>query len=129
MSNPSEAARFKAEGNALFQKNQFGAAYVLYTQAIKHDSQNAILYCNRAACSLGLSRYCSTSSYLINMTLTLCSQIPRRVHRCYAGECTMTIIGHVKVLITPQATKIDSTYAKAWARLAAASAVSWLFLS
>lgn len=56
MADSSEAARFKAEGNSLFQKQQFAAAYEKYTQAIKHDNQNAILFSNRAACSLGLGR-------------------------------------------------------------------------
>lgn len=56
MANSSEAARFKAEGNSLFQKQQFAAAYEKYTQAIERDGQNAILYSNRAACSLGLGR-------------------------------------------------------------------------
>ncbi|KAI0358985.1 hypothetical protein OH77DRAFT_1396325 [Trametes cingulata] len=57
MSNTTEAAKLKAEGNDLFVKKSFGAAYKKYTEAIKHDEQNAVLYCNRAACSLGLNRY------------------------------------------------------------------------
>ncbi|KAH9846628.1 hypothetical protein C2E23DRAFT_890715 [Lenzites betulinus] len=86
MSNTSEATRLKAEGNALFLKGNFSRAYEKYSQAIKHDDGNAILYCNRAACSLGLNRYIEA----------------------YTDA--------------DQATKLDSTYAKAWARLATACA-------
>ncbi|KAI0374549.1 hypothetical protein BV20DRAFT_1033344 [Pilatotrama ljubarskyi] len=50
------AAQLKAEGNALFQAKDFGAAYEKYTQAISHDGENAILYANRSACSLALGR-------------------------------------------------------------------------
>ncbi|RPD81621.1 hypothetical protein L226DRAFT_606904 [Lentinus tigrinus ALCF2SS1-7] len=53
----SNAERLKAEGNALFLKHDFSAAYEKYTEALKYDASNAILYCNRAACSLGLTRY------------------------------------------------------------------------
>ncbi len=52
----SDAVRLKTEGNALFAKNDFSAAYKKYTEALRHDDKNAILYCNRAACSLGLNR-------------------------------------------------------------------------
>ncbi|KAI0374550.1 hypothetical protein BV20DRAFT_977181 [Pilatotrama ljubarskyi] len=86
MPNPTEAARLKAEGNDLFVKKDFTAAYKKYTQAIKHDEQNAVLYCNRAACSLGLNRYLDA----------------------YTDA--------------EKATKLDATYAKAWARLASACA-------
>ncbi|KAI9059649.1 hypothetical protein FKP32DRAFT_1579551 [Trametes sanguinea] len=83
MSDPSEAERLKAEGNALFVKNDFSGAYEKFTQALKHDEGSAILYSNRAACSLGRSR-------------VFYSQM------------------------TTQATELDPSYAKAWARLAAA---------
>ena len=52
----SESDKLKAEGNALFAKNDFPEAYKKYTEALRHDDKNAILYCNRAACSLGLNR-------------------------------------------------------------------------
>ena len=59
MSSPSlsQADRLKAEGNALFAKKDFARASKKYTEALKHDGENAILYSNRAACSLGLNRY------------------------------------------------------------------------
>jgi Flp pilus assembly protein TadD len=55
--SPSQAARLKAEGNALFVKKDFAGAYKKYTEALEHDGKNAILYSNRAACSIGLKRY------------------------------------------------------------------------
>ena len=57
MAGSSQAEVLKAEGNALFVQNDFSGAYKKYTAAIKLDNQNAILYCNRAACSFGLNRW------------------------------------------------------------------------
>ena len=51
-----QAEQLKAEGNALFVKNDFVGAYQKYTKAITHDSKNAVLYSNRAACAFGLGR-------------------------------------------------------------------------
>lgn len=59
MSEPtprSQSELLKADGNALFLKNDFTGAYKKYTEAIQYDSQNAVLYCNRAACAFGLGR-------------------------------------------------------------------------
>ncbi|KAH9927510.1 uncharacterized protein BXZ73DRAFT_102640 [Epithele typhae] len=81
---PAEALKLKNEGNALFVKNDFSAAYKKYSAAIKLDPKNAVLYCNRAACAYGLHRYLDAST-----------------------DAT-------------KATELDPTYAKAWARLAAA---------
>lgn len=50
------AASLKAEGNALFKAKDHRGAYEKYTQAISLDDKNAILYCNRSACSLALQR-------------------------------------------------------------------------
>ena len=69
MAGSSQAEVLKAEGNALFVQNDFSGAYKKYSAAIKLDNQNAILYCNRAACSFGLNRWgldsfpCSVSLY------------------------------------------------------------------
>lgn len=52
----SKAALLKDEGNALFVKKEYAAAYDTYTEAISEDGQNAILYANRAACSLDLKK-------------------------------------------------------------------------
>ncbi|KAI0666285.1 hypothetical protein C8Q78DRAFT_464630 [Trametes maxima] len=57
MPDLSQALKLKAEGNGLFLKKDFPAAYNKYTEAIAHDAENAILYSNRAACSLSLNRY------------------------------------------------------------------------
>lgn len=62
--NASEADRLKAEGNALFAKKNFKGAYKKYTEALKHDDKNPILYSNRAACSLGLNRYAYVSTWV-----------------------------------------------------------------
>ncbi|KAI0757362.1 hypothetical protein C8Q80DRAFT_1116530 [Daedaleopsis nitida] len=51
------AERLKLGRNALFKRNAFSDAYQKYTEALQHDGYNAILYYNRAACSLGLQRY------------------------------------------------------------------------
>ncbi|KAH8086614.1 hypothetical protein BXZ70DRAFT_1011706 [Cristinia sonorae] len=51
------AAQLKAEGNALFLKKDYKLAHARYTQAIKEDGNNAILYANRAACCLGLQKF------------------------------------------------------------------------
>ncbi len=54
-SSGSQRGEFlKNEGNNLYQTGQYRAAYRKYTEAIKEDSNNAIYYANRAACSLGL---------------------------------------------------------------------------
>ena len=53
----ADSQRLKAEGNALFSKGNFSGAYNKYTSAIELDSQNAILYCNRAACAFSLGKY------------------------------------------------------------------------
>ena len=52
----SDAERLKAEGNSLFVKSNFSGAYKKYSEAIKYDDKNAVLYCNRAACSLEIGR-------------------------------------------------------------------------
>ena len=54
---PSRAEQLKAEGNALYAMGDFTSAHRKYTEALLHDAQNAILYSNRAACSLGLKKY------------------------------------------------------------------------
>ncbi|KAF9817440.1 hypothetical protein IEO21_03397 [Rhodonia placenta] len=52
----AEVLRLKEEGNALFCKHEYAAAHQKYSDALAHDDKNAVLYSNRAACSLGLSR-------------------------------------------------------------------------
>ncbi|KAH9945609.1 hypothetical protein B0H21DRAFT_694091 [Amylocystis lapponica] len=54
---PAAAAQLKAEGNALFAKHDYPAAIDKYSKAIDVDSDNAVLYANRAACHLGLKQY------------------------------------------------------------------------
>ena len=52
----NDVERLKEEGNALFIKNDFEGAYKKYTEALQYDDTNAVLYCNRAACSYGRNR-------------------------------------------------------------------------
>ena len=56
MAEIPKASLLKDEGNTLFSKKNYGAAYEKYTEAIEEDRNNAILYANRAACSLNLKR-------------------------------------------------------------------------
>jgi Flp pilus assembly protein TadD len=46
----------KDEGNALFKQKRFREAHQKYTWAIELDSNNAIIFANRAACSLSLKK-------------------------------------------------------------------------
>ncbi|KDQ59303.1 hypothetical protein JAAARDRAFT_34037 [Jaapia argillacea MUCL 33604] len=62
MSGKEIALRLKDEGNALFAKKDFRAAEAKYTEAIRaladpDSNQLAVLYTNRAACSLNLKKY------------------------------------------------------------------------
>ncbi|KDQ19786.1 hypothetical protein BOTBODRAFT_27211 [Botryobasidium botryosum FD-172 SS1] len=57
MPDPTRANVFKDEGNALFAKKEYAAAYEKYTDAIREDGTNAVLYANRAACSLNMKSY------------------------------------------------------------------------
>lgn len=47
----------KAQGNALHGKGLFEQAYKQYTEAIKEDPNNPILYANRAATCLAMKQY------------------------------------------------------------------------
>ncbi|KAL0951840.1 hypothetical protein HGRIS_008501 [Hohenbuehelia grisea] len=55
--NSEMAAKLKDEGNSLHTKKNFRAAYKKYSEAIKYDPENAVLYANRAASSLGMKEY------------------------------------------------------------------------
>lgn len=85
MSAPKDQAeRLKAEGNALFIQNDFEGAYKKYTEAIKHDDKNAVLYSNRAACAFGLNRYDEAASHPPRPPVTDWSnKVPGLLHGCY----------------------------------------------
>lgn len=53
----AEAERLKNLGNDLFGRKDYRAAHHKYTEAIKRDPNNAILYANRAATLLGTKEY------------------------------------------------------------------------
>lgn len=50
----AQAIQLKEKGNAHFVKKEFREAIQKYTEAIKLDDTNAVLFCNRAACSFAL---------------------------------------------------------------------------
>ena len=56
MADTAHAQELKAEGNALFSKGEWSAALDKYAEAIQHDDQSAVLYANRAACTIHLGR-------------------------------------------------------------------------
>ena len=45
-----KAAELKAEANTLYGQRQYQRAAELYTEALEHAPDNAILYANRSAC-------------------------------------------------------------------------------
>ena len=51
------AERLKAQGNTLHVQGQHKAAYKKYTEAIKEDPTNAVLWANRAASCLAMKEY------------------------------------------------------------------------
>ncbi|KAH9921453.1 uncharacterized protein B0H18DRAFT_1121418 [Fomitopsis serialis] len=57
MSNTARAQELKAEGNTLFGQGEYTTASAKYAEALQHDDQSAILYANRAACSLHLRKF------------------------------------------------------------------------
>jgi hypothetical protein len=72
MANNSKAAQLKDEGNKSFSQKDYVQAFVKYSDAIAEDATNAVLFANRAACSLAMKK-CSvyvtpirwTCSYLL----------------------------------------------------------------
>lgn len=48
----TKSAQLKEEGNKLYAQKSYAQAYVKYTCAIGEDANNAVLFANRAACSL-----------------------------------------------------------------------------
>lgn len=48
------AEALKAEANALHMQGQHRAAYIKYSEAIKLNGSNAILFANRAATSMAM---------------------------------------------------------------------------
>jgi hypothetical protein len=60
----SSTALLKEEGNKLFTAGKFAEAKEKYTEAIATEAgENAVLYSNRAACSLSLKEYVIFSIY------------------------------------------------------------------
>ena len=53
----SDPKRLKEEGDGFFKSENYSGAYEKYTKAIELDPSNAILHCNRSACSFALGRF------------------------------------------------------------------------
>ncbi|KAG5653892.1 hypothetical protein H0H81_009484 [Sphagnurus paluster] len=99
-SSTSKAELLKAEGNAFHLNRQYEAAYSRYSQAIKQDSKNPILWANRAASALAMKKYMDAANDAEKVTMTLL--------------CVPDDLNYRK------ATKLDPKYAKAWGRQAEA---------
>ncbi|KAJ7361328.1 hypothetical protein DFH08DRAFT_768216 [Mycena albidolilacea] len=56
-SSEDRAQRLKVQGNAFHEKGEYQAAYEKYSEAIKEDPENAVLYANRAATSLSMKEF------------------------------------------------------------------------
>lgn len=52
----ADAETLKAEGNRLYKEKNFLKAAATYTQAIKADKENGVLYSNRSAALLQLNK-------------------------------------------------------------------------
>ncbi|GJE87836.1 TPR-like protein [Phanerochaete sordida] len=52
----ARAAALKDEGNKLYIAKKYSAAHTKYSEAIEADKENAVLWANRAACSLALNK-------------------------------------------------------------------------
>ncbi|KAJ7508704.1 TPR-like protein [Mycena galericulata] len=62
MSSQDRAQTLKLQGNAFHEKGEYQAAYDKYTEAIKEDPDNAVLYANRSASSLSMKEYLDAAS-------------------------------------------------------------------
>ncbi|KAI0334466.1 TPR-like protein [Cubamyces sp. BRFM 1775] len=58
----AQVERLKVEGNALHSKGDYANARSKYTEAIALDSENAVLYANRAAAYIALKQYLDAGS-------------------------------------------------------------------
>lgn len=57
----AQIEKLKAAGNAFHVEGKYRKAYSKYSEAIKVDSTNAILYANRAASALSMKECVTTS--------------------------------------------------------------------
>lgn len=56
-SNVNSVARARSRGNEFFESGNFSDACTAYSEGLKHDPSNSVLYCNRAACHSKLGRW------------------------------------------------------------------------
>jgi len=79
MAENSKAAQLKEEGNKFFVQQEHSAAYAKYTEAIAEDATNAVLYANRAACSLAMKRQASEKKIIDAMTDLVALLVTKRL--------------------------------------------------
>lgn len=78
----------------MFAKKNFAGAYKKYSEALKHASNNPVLYSNRAACCLSLNRYvCVSTQAGVNELINTRSKI----FGCICGRHESEVILHVCV--------------------------------
>jgi tetratricopeptide (TPR) repeat protein len=102
-----EVDKVKAEGDALFAQKRFKEAYVKYSDAIKLDGNNAILYGNHATSALSMNEYVLHFNYNVNVRLIL--YVNSYLDAASDAKCAI---------------KLDPSYYKAWARLGKAEHAS-----
>lgn len=56
-SKVKSAARARSQGNEFFKSRNFADACTAYSEGLKYDPSNSVLYCNRAACHSKLGRW------------------------------------------------------------------------
>jgi stress-induced-phosphoprotein 1 len=56
MADNAKAAQLKDEGNKFFSQQDYVQAFIKYSDAIAEDPSNAVLFANRAACSLAMRK-------------------------------------------------------------------------
>ncbi|KAJ6520220.1 hypothetical protein C8R45DRAFT_954328 [Mycena sanguinolenta] len=61
-SSQDRAQRLKLQGNGLHERGEHQAAYEKYSEAIKEDPENAVLFANRAATSLSMKEFLDAAS-------------------------------------------------------------------
>uniref|UniRef100_A0A0D9V2X7 Thioredoxin domain-containing protein n=1 Tax=Leersia perrieri TaxID=77586 RepID=A0A0D9V2X7_9ORYZ len=57
LNNVKLVAKARAQGNGLFKATKFSDASIAYSEGLKYDPSNPVLYCNRAACWGKLERW------------------------------------------------------------------------
>jgi stress-induced-phosphoprotein 1 len=116
------SADLKTQGNALFAAKKYGQADKKYTGAIESSTdpkELAVLYANRAACRLSLKRFVHRN--ILHKALHPSGRYMDA--DTDATKVSTPARGIYGLISARQATQLDPTYAKAFARLASAQDV------